>query len=142
MKFNNRFLPGLLMVVVIGFVFQSCASSGNAVADKGVKVYSKSFNEMKGVVRDAIKGSNLNIEFVNDNKQDKLILLINKLMSGKGSETRRERGTVEVIKLSENKTRVRIENPEYEYSVPNYQKTDYQRIIFREIENIIGDSTA
>jgi hypothetical protein len=48
-----------------------------------------------------------------------------------------ESGEIRIIKLSKSKTKIEIINPDYEFSVPQRQRQDYQKVLFPRIEKLV-----
>ena len=141
MNFCKSNTSSLVLFVIALFVVQSCGSSGGlGSGSQSVKEYSESFSKMKEVVRNAVTGTNLNIDYVSEDDSERLVLIVNqsRYISGGGETAQREEGRVEVIKVDDNTTKVRVENPDYHFSVPTHQREDYQRKIFQRVDKILG----
>ncbi len=130
-----RFVLGAVLML---FVLQSCASSGNSVSNKGEKIYNKDFNSMVETVESAIRNSKMSIETSQQSQNPQtLTIIVSERAQMRGKSVQRRQGEVRVIKVGENKTKVRITNPDYHYSVPEDSRTDYQRVILNRIDSML-----
>lgn len=138
MRFVCSRVQYMLAGVLLLFVLQSCASSGNSVSNKGDKVYNKDFNLMVKTVEGAIRSSKMSIETSQQSQNPQTVtIIVSERAQIRGQSVQRRQGEVRVIKLGKNKTRVRVTNPDYHYSIPEDSRTDYQRIIINRIDSML-----
>jgi hypothetical protein len=137
MNYKNTVIVTLF--IFIGLLIQSCATSGETSKNSGdSRVYNSSYNQMVTIVEKAIRGSNMNIDLVNKSEnENKMRLVVSRDRYVGNEEVQQEQGEVRIIGEADNKTRVEIDNPEYHFSVPEYQREDYQRILFLRIDDIM-----
>lgn len=127
-------IPTIWVTIYFALILQACAGSGFGSDGAGVQEYSQDFEKMKKVVERAIRSSNLNINNVNESGEDgEVIITVSRSRYVGNQKVQEEQGTVRIYKLGEGKTRIKVDNPDYHYSVPEHQKEDYQRIIFTKI---------
>jgi len=136
---NNLMLPlkkiGALLLLF--GLMQGCASTGNMTGGNS-REYSRNFDEMRKIVEDAVNQSNINIYDVeNALKQGEVIMYISKDATNKQEHTQDDTGVVRVLKVSDTKTRVEVEDPEYEFSVPSYERVKYSNKIFDRIDELL-----
>jgi len=118
-------------IVLIGFgifIFQACATVGGVSGD--TRTYSESYEAVKEMVNQAINETKLTIDDMAESKDKPVTVYkisVNKAV-GKTHMTQ-EGGKVIVRKMSNGIVEVEVVNPEYHYTVPDYQKEDYQRIL-------------
>jgi hypothetical protein len=108
--------------------------------DPGVRVYDHEYSLIKGYVEQAINDSNLWARSRDENKAGtelNIILLKEDMLKKTGDATYSESGTVTVTDLGDGKTRVRVENPEYHYTIPQYDRVDYQEKLFKKVDAIL-----
>lgn len=127
------------LFVIILIVVQACSGSGNLSSNSdSTREYSQQFGFMTKVVKGAIKGSGLKVRDVSQS-QNPSQMTIRVIRSGYASsrDIPQESGQIFIVKKGESKTEVKIENPEYSYSVPQRQRQDYQKVLFPRIEKLI-----
>lgn len=130
-----RFVFGSVFMLL---VLQSCASSGSSVSNNGVKVYNKDFNSMVATVESAVRSSKMSIETSQQSQNpETVIIVVSERAQIRGQAVQRRQGEVRIIKLGKNRTKVKVTNPDYHYSIPEYSRTDYQRIIINRIDSML-----
>jgi|GEM_PF-3357280 len=135
LSISIKHLYRLLATLTILYSLQGCAGSGFATADN-VREYSVSFDNMKKIVGRAIGATNITID--NTTKSgDKYIINISRKTYTNVNTTQQEHGKVIITKLGENKSRVEVQDPEYEFSVPDQRREHYKRHIFNQIDAIV-----
>lgn len=138
MKKHLQYL--IVMIPLLSFfLLQSCASLGTAGSPYQWIDYNYDYERVKSVAEQAIKGTNLRISHVNEAEDKKQIRIIfSKNASLNNQSIQEHQGLIVIQKLAEGKSRVRVENPDYHYSVPDYEREDYQRILLSRIDDILG----
>lgn len=128
-----RILAGLALALLV----YSCAGS-EAMQGSDGNVYDAEYNRMIKVVEQAIRGRALNVEYAerSDNGNEYTVIF-SKRISVNNNSVQQEQGEVHIRKLSENKTSIRIINPDYHFTVPTHQRTDYKRILTNRIKDIL-----
>jgi len=127
MKITTAF-KCLLLIGISIVLIQSCATVGSASGD--TRTYSKSYEAVKKMVNDAINETKLNIDDVGEASDDPLTIYkvsVNQAVAK--THSTQEQGKVVVQKMANGIIKVEVVNPEYHYTVPDYQKEDYQRIL-------------
>lgn len=125
------------LLLLFGLI-QGCASTGQMSGTSGWKEYSQDYEKMKSIVQKAIREGNLSINFVSESdEKDKITIVFSNKKYLNNESVQQDEGKLFLKKTSKGNSAVKIENPEYAYSVPEYDKKDYQRIIFNRIENIL-----
>lgn len=130
----SKFFPGVIGICLI-ILIQGCAGSGMAASDN-VREYPKSFDQMQKVVDRAIGATNIVIDNIS-RTEDKVLMTISRSTYTNNTTTQQEHGQVIIRKLGENKTSVEVQDPDYEFSVPDQQREHYKRHIFRQIDSIL-----
>lgn len=118
-------------------ILQSCAGSGSFSKNStaGSKEYSISYGKMQEIVEQVAIMRNMNINYVNESDDKKVVTLIVSRDRYLGNrKVQQEQGEIRIIKISDNTTRVEVDNPEYHFTVPRHQKEDYQQLIFTGID--------
>jgi hypothetical protein len=141
MNIIEKSLLNRSLLVVIGAIFMSCASMGAGGGyNPGLRTYDHSYKVMKGYVEQAINESRLLARSRNESKDGKelqIILLKEDMLKKSGASTYNESGSVVITDLGDGRTEVRIENPEYHYTIPQHEREDYQDLLFNRIEKIL-----
>lgn len=127
-------------LLLLTLILNACSGSGSLSSNSNSeRNYSHSFGFMEKAVKGAINGSGLEVRNVSETKNPtkKIITLVRSgYASSRGIS--QESGEVHIVKLSESKTRIEIVNPDYEYSVPQRQRQDYQKVLFPRIEKLVN----
>ena len=131
-------IPTVISVFIIGILCYSCAGSG-AMTSNSAKEYNRDFNNMTKIVEKALRGSNININNISESEEGKMVLTISRGQYVNNDEIQQDQGKVRIIKLSEQKTRVEVDNPDYHFSVPDHQREDYRRIVFNRINSLLNE---
>lgn len=93
---------------------------------------------MVKTVEQAIRGSALEINFAQQSDGgDKYTIIFNALAYVNDQSVQKDEGEVIVENVEENKTRIVINNPEYHFSVPEHQRTEYDRVLKNRIDDIL-----
>lgn len=126
----------VILSVTIMLIVQGCAGSGGLAGNGSSKEYNQDYERMKQVVEQAIRASNMNISFVND-EGNKMTLIVGRDRYVGSEQVQQEQGEIRLLKKDDETTVVEVKNPDYHFSVPSHQKEDYQRIIFLRIDDIL-----
>jgi len=133
----------LLPVLVIILVFlQGCGSSG-AINQGQTEVYNQSFDKMIGVLKKAIDESRLGIQYLNETKGGNKInigIYSRRVNHETSNSEERDPGSIVIEKIGKSKTRISIINPEYHFSVPMHQRSDYRKILKNKIDKLLSSS--
>ena len=135
MKTVDKIAVFLLLVTIT--IMQGCAGSESLAGNQSSREYSEDYEKMKDVVQQALRASNLNINYVDESEDGNTMMLSVGRNLYTGSDTQQEKGAVRIIKKDSETTIVEVENPDYHFSVPTHQKENYQRIVFGQIDNIL-----
>lgn len=139
MKKHLNSLTGLILPLLTLLILQSCATFGTAGSSYRWVDYNYDYERVKSVAEQAIKGTNLRISHINEADDKKQIRIIfSKSASINNQAIQEQQGVIIIEKLAEDKSRVRVENPDYHYSVPDYEREDYRRILLSRIDDILG----
>lgn len=125
---------------MIMILVSACAGTGGLGGAGTVRTYSQDYAFMAEAVERVIKGNGLNIDQVSEAKNPKqMTLVISRSKYVNNQSVRQNQGEVIVQAVNENETTVRVENPEYHFSVPDRKKENYQRMIFPRLEKYLKD---
>lgn len=135
----KKALTGYLFLLIVAVMSQAC-SGLKVTSNDDEHIYAQPFPKMIEVVERAVEGGGLHIErtFRSDDKT-KLTLIVNTnaYIRGNNQTVQKDQGTVIITKLAKNKVEVEVENPDYHYTVPQYMRKKYDRIIFNRISAIL-----
>jgi len=110
------------------FLLQSCATVGGASGD--TRTYSESYKSVKQMVQDAIQETNLVVRDVSESENG--LVTVYYIASDKWETNQHiseEAGKVRVQKNTDGIIKVEVEDPEYHYTVPDYEKEHYKRVL-------------
>ncbi|GEM_PF-2212214 len=125
--------------LLLPLILSACSGSESLSSNSnGERNYSHPFRFMEKAVKGAIDGSGLKVGNVSETKNPTKII-ITVVRSGYASSRglTQESGEVHIVKLSKSKTKIEIFNPDYEYTVPQRQRQDYQKVLFPRIEKLV-----
>lgn len=129
------------LICFVGFVlvsFYSCASVGG-LQDSG-NIYTEDYNRMVEVVEQAIKSTGLSIEYAEESGGgEKFTIIFADRVTVGNQSVQQQQGEAIIEKVNDNETRVRINNPDYHFSVPDHQKKEYDRILTNRIEDQLNN---
>ena len=124
----TNFIKAAVLIGLGVFLLQACATVGGLSGD--TRTYSESYEAVKEMVNKAINETKLSIDDVAESS-DKPVTVYgistNKRVGN--SHVAKEKGQVFVEKMPNGIIKVEVENPEYHYTVPDYEKEDYSRIL-------------
>ncbi|MGD8426692.1 MAG: hypothetical protein PVH63_03625 [Balneolaceae bacterium] len=135
MKQLFKRLSGFVYLFSLLTLLQACAGSGMASTDN-MREYNQDFKQMQKIVDQAIGATNIVIDDI-ARSQDKVVMTISRSTYTNNTITQQEHGKVIITKLGDEKTSVEVQDPEYEFSVPDHQREHYKRYIFRQIDVIM-----
>lgn len=135
MKSSKAFLKTTFFTLTV-LIVASCASMGQLSGDW--QTYDKNYDEMKNVLQKAIYGGGLQI--ISEDESDDGTLLTLKIedknrYGAQGGETVEE-GYV-YLRKEEGESAVKVENPDYHYTVPNFERKDFKRRVFNRIDVVL-----
>lgn len=122
---------------------QGCSSLQSS--SKSKKVYTQSFDTVNAHVERGIQEANLSILDVFESPDTEMTTYrigTSSKAHGSGSSpvgtrsVEHEEGKVIVRKLAEGKVKVKVENPDYHFTVPSHEKEDYQQRLFGILEQL------
>ncbi|HET6527359.1 MAG TPA: hypothetical protein VFG39_01275 [Balneolaceae bacterium] len=131
-----------LFTVMVAVVFQACMGI-KATSTGDDHIYAQPFNKMVNVVEEAVEGGGIHIEDVfraDDEKRITLIINTNTYSRGRDEVIQKGQGTVIITELAKDKVQVEVENPDYHFTVPQYMREKYDRIIYDRISAILDRS--
>lgn len=124
----RKSLHNILVVAVSLLLFHACATINGASGN--MRTYSNSFESVNDMVNKAIGQTKLNIDDVAKAKGKKQVTYTVSTVRGVGkTQITQENGKVIVRKMTNGVIEVEVVNPEYHYTVPEYQREDYKRIL-------------
>ncbi len=132
-------IKALSFFFLVILFLSACSGSGTlSSGSNGERDYAQSYGFMEKAVKGAINGSGLKVGNTSETENPKQ-MIITLVRSGYASSRGipQESGEVRIIKLSESKTKIEIVNPDYEYTVPQRQRQDYQKVLFPRIEKLV-----
>lgn len=121
-------------LLVFGLI--SCASSGQLSDGSNTKTYNKNIQTINNYFLQISRNSSFLVDIIQNDANDKFYT-ISKRQSTSEGYNRTQVGRVHISFASENKTTVKIENPDYAFGFPEFKKVDYQRIIFDRLEAML-----
>lgn len=129
----------LIWLILLFGMFQGCAGPGQMNRSDSWKSYNQDYEKMKSVVEQAIKSFSLGINFVDENSsKNRTTIIFSRLRSLGNQQVQKNQGTVIIRKVAEGKSKIKIDNPEYHYSVPRHNREDYRRQLFARINDILN----
>ncbi|SMO35368.1 hypothetical protein [Fodinibius sediminis] len=137
----GKVFKSMVLGCMVGLVVQGCAGTGGLGGSSGsTRTYEQEYAAVKKVVNDIVQNSVflvISIEESEDNTQTKYYISKSNYVGEQ--QVNQHQGTIIVTGLAEGGTRVEVENPEYHYTVPNYEKEDYRREVFRRLEKALQE---
>ncbi len=126
-------------IFITTFLFQGCANTGSSRTSYGdTRVYAESFEDAREKVKQGISQTNLGIEGISEADDGNAVtFLVSNKVSRNKDHVQQEQGEVRIEKVSDSETRISVENPEYHFTVPEYEKEDYQRTLFQAFDEIM-----
>lgn len=129
----------ILFAVIFTLTYSCAGTGGLGSGSANVRTYDVDFETVRSKVQEAIRGSNIIIREVSDSEDQKRTnFLINKSGRVGNEQMQQHAGRVIVEEIADGQTSVEVENPEYHFTVPSHEKEDYTRIIFRQLEELVG----
>ena len=122
---------------------QACSSLQRS--SKSNKIYTQNFDTVNAHVEKGIQEANLAILKVFESPDIEMTTYrIGTSSKAHGSgrspvgarSVEHEEGKVVVRKLNEGKVKVKVENPDYHFTVPSHEKKDYQQRLFRILQQL------
>lgn len=139
MKGLTKSLQSFCSFFIIAAMLQACAGMGQVGTDNGWKNYNQNFEKMKSVVQQALRASNLIVRQIQESNEKNQISFIYSSDGHLGTESiPQAQGSVVLRNLGKYKTALKVNNPQYNSSVPNYERKKYRSKIIRNIEDILG----
>jgi hypothetical protein len=133
-----KIFQSAFFAIVVGFTFVSCAGTGS-LQDNRV-IYNKDFNTMVEVVEQVLRSSSMNINYAEKSGNgENYTIVFSENVSVNNQSVQQQEGEVIIEKIDDNKTGVRIENPDYHFSVPDHQRKEYDRILTNRIKDLLDD---
>lgn len=130
--------PCLLTIVVL-VILQGCGSLETASGDRSI-TYKHDFNTMVETVEQAIRGSSLDISYAEKSADgEKYTIIFNSNVTVDNESVQEDQGEVVVERVGDKQTKVIITNPEYHFSVPSYQRKEYDRRLKNRIDDILNN---
>lgn len=124
--------------LIVAFIFVSCAGTGSLQDNR--EIYNEDFNTMVEVVEQALRSSSMNINYAEKSGDgEKFTIVFSENVSINNQSVQQQEGQVIVERIDDNKTGVRIENPDYHFSVPDHQRKEYDRIITNRINDLLDN---
>lgn len=134
-----------LLVLGMIFVCGACGSLQQATGNS--RIYDKSFDKVDGLVREGVENTKLVItNTLKSNDESVITYHVVQGSSGGGSSgstvgsqhVNQERGTITVSKLANGKIKLSVENPDYNFALPNHQREDYEHILLEAFDKVMG----
>lgn len=127
-----------ILLLFLGVMFLGACSMEQLTKERGVDEYDVTYEEMKSVLDQAIKSSNLSVASYRENmEKTESEFIVRKEVYLESTAVQKDQGRIVLTKLDEARTRLRITNPDYHFSVPREQRADYYRILSNRIESIL-----
>lgn len=129
----------VLFAFAVTISLQGCGPLESVSGDRSM-TYEEDFNTMVETAEQAIRGSALNISFAQkSDKGNKYTIIFNSQATVNNESVQEDQGEVVIERLGKNQTKVIITNPEYHYSVPSYQRKEYDRRLKNRIDDILDN---
>ena len=133
-KAYGRVMLYCLALTIIG----GCAGSGMAGSSYDWREYKQSYSTMQSVVQEAVKERALKINTVRETEAgQEFHVIFSRNTTIDNQDVQKEQGEMILQKVSDSTSRVRIENPDYHFSIPDHERVDYKRILFPQIDKIL-----
>ena len=135
MKFMEKYYV-ILLFISVGCLLYACSGTGSLSSSPGTEVYKKDLSQVVKAVEKIIVSSNINLDKAKEEKNN-VTIHISRHVYANNQRMQRDKGSVEITKVSEEKTRVEVNNPDYTFSVPRHQRMDYQKMIFSKLDKVL-----
>jgi len=130
----GRVMLYCLVLIIMG----GCAGSGMAGSSYDWHEYKQSYSTMQSVVQKAVKERALKINTVRETEAgQEFHVIFSQNTTIDNQDVQKEQGEMILQKVTEGTSRVRIENPEYHFSIPDHERVDYRRILFPQIDKLL-----
>jgi hypothetical protein len=140
MKKSHYTIFKLFSLLILGITVFGACSMEQLMKERGVDDYDVTYEDMKGVLDQAIKSSNMNVSSLRENmEKTETQIIVKKEVYVESTSVQKDQGRIVLTKLDEARSRLRVTNPEYHYSVPRDQRADYYRVLTNRIEAILRD---
>lgn len=125
--------------IVLAVIVTGCAGGG-MLQNNDAHIYNQDYDHMVDVVKQAILDGPRSIYNIDENKKDSLthIQFKQSMNNTNNQHVQQARGKATIRKMGKNKTSVEIEDPDYEYTVPDRQRVKYERVLMNGIDKILG----
>lgn len=128
----------VLFTIVAMVVLQGCGPLASISGDRS-KTYEKDFDTMVETVEKAVRGQALEINFAEKSDDGNRYFVAFNATSYVNTQTqRRDEGEIIIERMGDNKTKITINNPEYEPTVPSHHREEYDKELIEEIDKILG----
>ena len=129
----------LILLTITGIAFlQGCGPLGTVAGDR-TKTYSKDFDTMVNTVERAIRGRSLEINFANKSDDgNRYFVTFRSTDYYNTSAQPSDEGEIIIERISDNETKITINNPEYEPTIPSHHREKYDKELIEEIDKILG----
>lgn len=129
----------LILLSIVGIAFlQGCGPLESVSGDRS-KIYNQDFDSMIITVEKALRGRSLEINFTKKSDDGNRYFVTFNSTSYVNTQTqRRDEGEIIIERMGENKTKITINNPEYEPTIPSHHREKYDKELIEEIDKILG----
>ncbi len=127
-----------LFSIALMIVLQGCGPLSSVSGDRS-KTYEKDFDTMVNTVEKAIRGRSLVVNFTRKSDDGNRYFVAFHATSYVNTQNqRRDEGEIIIERMGNNKTKIIINNPEYEPTVPSHHREKYDKELIEEIDKILG----
>lgn len=129
----------LILLSITGIAFlQGCGPLESVSGDRS-KTYNQDFDTMITTVERALRGRSLEINFTQKSDNGNRYFVTFHSTSYVNTQTqRRDEGEIIIERISANETKIIINNPEYEPTIPSHHREKYDNELIEEIDKILG----
>ncbi|WP_445664195.1 hypothetical protein [Fodinibius sp. AD559] len=129
----------LFTISVIVFL-QGCGPLESVSGDRSM-TYEEDFDTMVETVEQAIRGRSLEVNYSRKSDDGNRYFVTFHATSYVNTQTQAsDEGEIIIERLEDNKTKITINNPEYEPTVPSHHRKKYDKELKEKIEKILGQS--
>jgi len=136
----NTFTKQILIIITIAAIttWQGCGPLESVSGDRS-KTYNQNFDTMITTVEKALRGRSLEINFAQKSDDGNRYFVKFHSTSYVNTQTqRRDEGEIIIERIGENKTKVAINNPEYDATIPSHHREKYDKELIEEIDKILS----
>lgn len=128
----------VLCAIMIMIVLQGCGPLETVSGDRS-KTYTQDFDTMINTVEKALRGRSLKISFTQKSDEgDRYFVTFHSTSYVNTQNQNRDKGELIIERIGDNETKITINNPEYDPTIPSHHREKYDKELIEEIDRILG----